>query len=263
MTSDAVLRVEEATKKFGAVVAVDNVSFTIQKGEIKSLIGPNGAGKTTLFNCISGVLPLTEGSVRFGEEEITGLRPDEIAHRGISRSYQINNLFDEFTVSENIRLAIQIQGDNNRNFWSDYRSFEDPVREAREIIDRIGLTEQADKEVTSLSHGQKRQLEIGLGIATEPKLLLLDEPTSGLATENIDTVINLIESIREDYTIMLVEHNMDVVMNVSDSIMVMDNGQLIADGSPEEVRESQEVQEAYLGTDEETFTESDGDEVEL
>lgn len=262
MSADSLLRVENGTKHFGALVAVDGVSFEIHAGEVKSLIGPNGAGKTTLFNCISGTLPFTEGTVVFSGEDITDLRPDEVARQGLSRSYQINNLFGGFTVSENVRLAAQAQTSNNFNLWRDYRSFEGPKTTAAEIVDRIGLTEQADQPAAALSHGQKRQLEIGIAMATDPDLILLDEPTSGLAAENIGAVIGLIESIRDEYTIMLVEHNMDVVMSVSDSILVMDRGEIIADGAPETVRQSDEVQEAYLGTDDELVKEDESHEVE-
>jgi len=247
--NDQLLRVDDISKHFGAVVAVDNVSFKLEEGTCQSLIGPNGAGKTTLFNCISGIYDLTSGSINFTGEDVTDDSADEMARAGVARSFQIDNLFDGFTTFENIRLGAQIHLESSTNMWSHYQSFEEPRAVAERIVDRIGLSEAADTEVSALSHGQKRQLEVGMTLTSDPDLILLDEPTSGLATENISQVLSLIEDISEEYTIMLVEHNMDVVMQLSDRIMVLDRGELIADATPDEIRGDERVQEAYLGAD--------------
>lgn len=247
--TDRLLRVDDISKHFGAVVAVDNVSFELEEGVCQSLIGPNGAGKTTMFNCISGIYDLTSGSIEFNGEDVTDASADEMAQVGLARSFQIDNLFDGFTAFENVRLGAQIHLEGNTNMWSHYQSFEDPKAVAEGILDRVGLSDAADTEVSALSHGQKRQLEVGMTLASDPDLILLDEPTSGLATENVSRVLSLIEDISEEYTIILVEHNMDVVMQVSDRIIVLDRGELIADDTPEEIRDNERVQEAYLGSD--------------
>jgi branched-chain amino acid transport system ATP-binding protein len=247
--TDRLLRVDGISKHFGAVVAVDNVSFELEEGVCQSLIGPNGAGKTTMFNCISGIDDLTSGSIEFNGEDVTDASADKMARAGLARSFQIDNLFDGFTAFENVRLGAQILLESNTNMWSHYQSFEDPKAVAEGVLDRIGLSDAADMEVSALSHGQKRQLEVGMTLASDPDLILLDEPTSGLATENVSRVLSLIEDITGEYTTILVEHNVDVVMQVSDRIMVLDRGELIADAPPEEIRNDERVQEAYLGAD--------------
>jgi branched-chain amino acid transport system ATP-binding protein len=244
----SLLELEDTVKSFGSLTAVDNLSFTMDD-ECRSLIGPNGAGKTTLFNCICGIYTLDRGTVRFRDEDVTEWSPDQMARNGIARSFQISNLFDGFTAFENVRLAAQIHNENNYNLWSNYTGLEEPNAMAEEILERIGLAEKQETLVSSLSHGQKRQLEIGVVLATDPEIILLDEPTSGLSTENLHLVVDIIEDIREEYPILLIEHNMDVVMDISDIIMVMDQGRLIAEGSPDEISDNEQVQEAYLGAD--------------
>lgn len=249
------LRTHGLTKRFGGLVAIDDVDFELDPDELCSLIGPNGAGKTTLFNCICGIYSVSKGSVALNGEDITNASPNEIARRGLARSYQISNLFDDFTVFENIRLAVQVQISSNFDFWSHYNTLEEPKEQAHEIIERVGITENRDTKVSALPHGQKRLLEVGLTLASDPEIILLDEPTAGLGTENIDMVVDLIDRISETHTILLVEHNMDVVMELSDQIMVLDRGQLVIDDVPEVVREDKQVREAYLGTEESTFRE--------
>jgi branched-chain amino acid transport system ATP-binding protein len=242
------LELEETVKTFGSLTAVDSMSFTMDD-ECRSLIGPNGAGKTTLFNCICGIYTLDRGTVRFRGENVTEWSPDQMARNGMSRSFQISNLFDGFTAFENVRLASQIHNENNYNMWSNFSDLEEPSAMAEEILERIGLAEERETLVSSLSHGQKRQLEIGVVLATDPEIILLDEPTSGLSTENLHLVVDIIEDIRDEYPILLIEHNMDVVMDISDMIMVMDQGSLIAEGAPDEISGDEQVQEAYLGAD--------------
>lgn len=243
------LDVDEITKRFDRTVAVDDVSFSVDPGKTYSLIGPNGAGKTTLFNCICGDLAPTSGRIHFAGDEITDLPQNQIARAGISRSYQITNLFDEFTTFENLRVASQIEMMDSMTFRKPAHSFERPIRRATELIELIGLEDEHDTLVSSLSHGQKRLLEIGVSLAIDPDLLLLDEPIAGVSSDNIGDITDLIREIGAERTILLVEHNIDVVMDISDTILVLNQGSLIAEGSPEEIRTDDRVQQAYLGTD--------------
>jgi branched-chain amino acid transport system ATP-binding protein len=247
--SEPVLAVEGVTKRFGAVVAADDVTFEIPDGHTKGFIGPNGAGKTTLLNCVSGVHDVTEGRVRFNGEDVTNVSPDEMARRGLGRTFQITNLFDEFSVFENLRLAAQVATEDNYNAWDRYTELSDPIDRAAEVLGEIGLGHRADDPVSDLSHGEKRQVEFGMVIVTDPDLILLDEPSAGMASDRITTITDLVEELKGEYAIILVEHNLDMVMEVSDSIMVLDNGRLIADGPPAEIREDERVREAYLGTE--------------
>ncbi|WP_254525931.1 ABC transporter ATP-binding protein [Natrinema caseinilyticum] len=247
--SETVLACENVTKEFGAIVASDRVTFEIPEGHTKGLIGPNGAGKTTLLNCISGVYDVTDGKVRFNGENVTNVSPDEMARRGLARTFQITNLFDGFSVFENLRLAGQIASGGNFNAWNRYTAFDDPIERASEVIDEIGLSEKADASVHDLSHGEKRQVEFGMVMVVDPNLILLDEPSAGMARDEIGTITDLIKDLKDEYAMILVEHNLDMVMDLSDSIMVLDNGQLIADDRPAEIREDKRVREAYLGTE--------------
>jgi branched-chain amino acid transport system ATP-binding protein len=249
MTENTVLRVDGIEKRFGSLVAVNDVSFALPQEHTKSLIGPNGAGKTTLINCVSGMLPVDDGRVRFNDHDITDAPPHERAQLGLGRTFQITNLFDEFSVRENVRLAAQINSGDNLDMWSNYETNQAALDAAERILSEVGLSEEADATVSSLSHGLKRQLEIAVAIAIDPETLLLDEPTAGMATENVSDLIDLLTRIQDAYSIILIEHNIDVVMEVSDSVMVMDQGELIADATPDEIRNDERVLEAYLGTD--------------
>lgn len=239
------------TKRFGGITAVDRVEFTLEEGELCSVIGPNGAGKTTFFNLLTGALEPTDGRIRFGVNDpidITSYEPYETALSGIHRSYQITNLFPTLTVLENVRLAAQAHaGRDAWKLWRNVRSFEGHYEEAYAILDRIGLESKADQLTQNLSHGEKRSLEIGVALAGSPKLLLLDEPTAGVSSEDVGSVVALIENVAEDHSVMLIEHNMDVVMDISDRIVVLHQGELIADDVPSAIRENEDVQEAYLG----------------
>ncbi len=246
------LRTSGLTKRFGGLTAVDGVDFGIEEGQLCSLIGPNGAGKTTFFNLLTGALPVSDGRIEYRQDgewvDVTDDDPHETALRGIHRSYQITNIFPTSTVLENVRIAAQAHG--GADAWklhrnvADFEAYED---EAREILDRVGLAAAADTVAGNLSHGQKRNLEVGIALAGDPDLLLLDEPTAGVSSDGIGRIVDLIEDVAADHSILLVEHNMDVVMGVSDRIAVLHQGSLIADGPPGEIREDEDVQEAYLG----------------
>jgi branched-chain amino acid transport system ATP-binding protein len=247
--SDALLRVDGLTKTFGSVMAVDDVGFSISKGETKSIIGPNGAGKTSLFNCLSGIYDLTDGTVWFQGGDISHESPHVVSRRGLGRTFQISNLFSEFTVFENVRLASQIQLGNDFNLWNDHRSLDEPIERADRILETIGLKNKRNAHAQDLAHGELRQLEIGVALATDPDLLLLDEPTAGISTADIPKMQSLIQSLSDDLSILLIEHNIDMVMDVSDTVLVMYNGQKLADDTPEGIRANDEVQDAYLGTE--------------
>ena len=251
------LETDGLTKRFGGITAVDGVDFALESGELCSIIGPNGAGKTTFFNLLTGVLEPSDGRIRFdppagGDDgspvDITTASPDETALAGIHRSYQITNLFPTLSVLENVRVAAQAsRGNDSWKLWRNVGEFEEHYAEATAILERVGLAGAAETVTENLSHGEKRSLEIGVALAGDPDLLLLDEPTAGVSSEGVDEVVALIEDVAEDHSVMLIEHNMEVVMDISDRIAVLHRGELIADGPPEDVRGDDAVQEAYLG----------------
>lgn len=255
MTSaDMLLSTTGLTKEFDGITAVDAVDVAIEEGELCSVIGPNGAGKTTFFNLLTGVLTPTRGRIEFaptdgdGPVDVTDARPHETALLGIHRSYQITNVFPTMTVLENVRIAAQAHRDGDSwRFWRNVDAFQGHVDEAEAILERIGLVGAADRPAEALSHGEKRNLEVGIALAGDPDLLLLDEPTAGVSSEDVGAVTSLIEDVADDHTVMLIEHNMDVVMEISDRVAVLNRGELIADGDPATVRESEAVQRAYLG----------------
>ncbi|WP_254524843.1 ABC transporter ATP-binding protein [Natrinema caseinilyticum] len=253
------LSTHDLTKEFGGITAVDGVDFTLEEGELCSVIGPNGAGKTTLFNLLTGVLEPTAGSIEFAPSDfegdrrddsvdITAASPHETALLGLHRSYQITNIFPTVSVRENVRIAVQAhRGRDSWKFWRNVGAFDEHVAETERILQRIGLAAAADRAAETLSHGEKRTLEIGIALAGDPDLLLLDEPTAGVSSEDVSQVTAIIEDIAADHAVMLIEHNMDVVMGISDRVAVLNQGELIAQDDPESVRESEAVQRAYLG----------------
>jgi len=241
------LHTEGLTKRFGGIVAVDDVDFTLEAGELTSLIGPNGAGKTTFFNLLTGALAPTSGTITFRGEDITDHSPQETALLGLHRSFQITNVFPNSTVHENVRIAAQAHSSASWRFWRNANAFAEQAEEAHRILERVGLDERADEPAAALSHGEKRKLEVAIAMAGDPEVLLLDEPNAGVSSESVDEVIDLIEDVAEDHAVLLVEHNMDVVMTVSDRIVVLNQGAVIADDDPEAVRGDPAVQEAYLG----------------
>jgi len=244
------LRTTGLTKEFGGITATDDVDFELGD-ELTSLIGPNGAGKTTFFNLLTGVLQPTEGQVEFERDgewiDITDHDPPATAQLGIHRSFQITNVFPTSTVLENVRIAAQAHSDDSVRFWRNVNAFEEHYEEAHAVLDRVGLDEKADAPAENLSHGEKRQLEVGIALAGDPDVLLLDEPNAGVSSENVDDIKALIEDVADDHAVLLVEHNMDIVMDVSDRIVVLNQGAVIADDVPENIRGDPDVQEAYLG----------------
>ena len=238
--------VNEIRKRFGGLVAVDSVSFAVNEGEVTSVIGPNGAGKTTLFNLITGVFAPEEGDIYFRGERITGTPPHKLYHRGLARSFQITNIFQGLTVFENIRLASQ--GKNRGlNLFSSVSHLKGCNEEARRILELLGLWAHRDELSGNLSHGDQRYLEIGIALAARPSMLLLDEPTAGMTPLETRSTIDLIKRLRTSVTILLIEHDIDMILEVSDRIIVMQLGQILAEGSPDEVKADKDVQKAYFG----------------
>ena len=249
MEHEIILETHDLRKDFGGLVAVANVSIKVKAHSLHSIIGPNGAGKTTLFNLLSGNLEPTKGRVIFKGRDITDLPAYRTAHLGIGRSFQITNVFPNLTVLENIRLAAQAVGRDSFKLWRHYQHFTSYEESARQVVAQVGLAGQADLPARALPHGGKRKLELGILLAADPELLLLDEPTAGMAREEIPLLMEVIKRIRNQgtKTIMLVEHKMDLVMNVSDWITVMHQGQVLAEGTPAEIAANEVVQSAYLG----------------
>jgi branched-chain amino acid transport system ATP-binding protein len=249
MDDQFILKAEHLRKDFGGLIAVEDVSLRARAGSLHSIIGPNGAGKTTLFNLLSGMLKPTAGRVIFRGRDITPLPPHRIAHLGIGRSFQITNVFPNLSVFENVRLAAQAMGRDSLNLFAPAAHFHNYEARAGEVVEQVGLHGKADLLASVLPHGDKRKLELGILLASDPQVLLLDEPTAGMASEQVPQLMALIADIRKqgNKTILLVEHNMDVVMNVSDAITVMHYGKVLAEGTPAQIAANEQVQKAYLG----------------
>ncbi len=249
MGDQIILEAQHLRKAFGALVAVEDVSLNVRAGSLHSIIGPNGAGKTTLFNLLSGTLKPTAGHVIFRERDITPLPPHRIAQLGIGRSFQITNIFPNLTVLENVRLAAQAMGRDSFNLLAATDRLNKYIERAYRVIEQVGLKDKGGMLASTLPHGDKRKLELGILLASDPQVLLLDEPTAGMASEQVPQLMALIADIRKsgDKTILLVEHNMDVVMNVSDAISVMHYGRVLAEGTPAQIAANEQVQKAYLG----------------
>lgn len=247
--SAPLLEVEKISRAFGHFVAVNNVSLAISERRITALIGPNGAGKTTLYNMISGRLKPTAGSVRFRGNDITGISPDRIVREGISRSFQITNIFDELTVLENIQVALIARHNMGLNLWQVSARDKSLDAQAIALLARLGLESAARTRAGTLSHGEKRRVELAIVLTTEPQLVLLDEPTAGMTPEETYTVMQLIRSLADSgpYTFFLTEHDMDVVFGLAEEIFVMHRGELLAQGTPEAIRNDPNVRTAYLG----------------
>ena len=247
--NDIILEAQHLRKEFGGLVAVDEVSLQVERGTTHSIIGPNGAGKTTFFNLLTGRYRPTRGTVLFKGENITHA-PMHAARMGMGRSFQITNIFPNLTVLENVRLAAQALGSDNFRFLRRTESFKRYIERAEEVVALVGLSDAALKPANSLPHGGKRKLELGIILASDPDLLLLDEPTAGMASEQVPELMRTIDNIRRagNKTIVMVEHNMNVVMNVSDRITVMHLGQVLAEGTPAQIAADETVQGVYLGT---------------
>lgn len=249
MDSEIILETQDLWKVFGGLVAVDKVSIKVREKSLHAIIGPNGAGKTTLFNLLSGNLEPTSGRVIFKGRDITRQPVHRTIHFGIGRSFQITNIFPNLSVFENIRLACQALGADNFKFWRSSAHFKSYEDRTWEVIETVGLKDRAGTLARTLPHGDQRKLELGMILAPDSEVLLLDEPTAGMAAEQVPELISLIQGIQQggNKTVMLVEHNMNVVMSVSDQITVMHQGRVLAEGVPSEIAANEEVQTAYLG----------------
>jgi len=248
--SAPVLRTDALTIRFGGHVAVNAVTTAFDAGTLTAIVGPNGAGKTTYFNLLSGQLRASSGSVHFKGNDVTRLGAAERTELGIGRAFQLTNLFPELTVLENVRLTVQSReraGFNMTQVWSKRA---DLVDKARVYLEEVGLTARAGVPAASLPHGDKRKLEVAMLMALEPAIMMFDEPTAGMSVDEVPVVLRLIQKLKEkgDRTILLVEHKLDVIRSLADRIVVLHNGQLVADGDPAAVMASPVVQEAYLGT---------------
>jgi branched-chain amino acid transport system ATP-binding protein len=249
MSEPPIIETKDLTIRFGGHVAVDHVNLQIPPYIFKSIIGPNGAGKTTFFNMVSGQYRPSDGRVFFKGKDITHLSPDLRTKLGIGRSFQLTNVFLSLTVLENVRLAIQSQRNIGFNFWKNYLHFSEFEDRAYELLEMVLLNTKWNVPASSLTHGEQRKLEIAILLALEPEVLLLDEPTAGMALEEVPSILEILKNIKDkkNKTILLVEHKMDVLMALSDSIAVLHEGKLIADDAPEAISKNQEVQEAYFG----------------
>jgi branched-chain amino acid transport system ATP-binding protein len=245
----SLLKVEKLTKAFGSLIAVSDVSMTVEPGELRAVIGPNGAGKTTFFNMISGFLTQTSGTITFENEDISALLPARRVWKGIARTFQITEVFPELTARENLRIAVEVASGYRVRFWQTKEA--DDVVKARvvELLGMGGLTDKADRLVGEMSHGDQRATEIMMALALNPRLLLLDEPTAGMGDQETYDITQLIRKLHRDQklTIVLIEHDMRVVFHLADKIMVLAEGKMLAEGTPKEIAASEVVQAAYLG----------------
>jgi branched-chain amino acid transport system ATP-binding protein len=245
--SAPILKTELLTVRFGGLAALSQVNFEVAREEVRAIIGPNGAGKSTFFNCLTGVLRPTSGRILFNGEDITGLPSNAISQRGIARSYQITNIMPNASTLENVRVAAQ----SRRHAWNMRRhhsAFADINERAEAALDSVGLLSKAHELGANLSHGEQRNLEIGIALATEPTLLCLDEPTAGMSAAETHDTMELVRRIAKNLTILIVEHDMEVVMGLCHRITVLHYGEILADGTPEEIQQNPKVQEVYLKT---------------
>jgi branched-chain amino acid transport system ATP-binding protein len=241
------LRLEALSKRFGGVVATDRVSLEVAGGEVHALIGPNGAGKTTLIAQIAGSLASDAGEIHFLGKNLTGLKQHQRVRSGLARSYQITSIFGRLSVLDNLALAVQARSGSSFSFWRPVSDEKEIFDEAHVIVEEIGLLEKEHAVAATLAHGEQRALEVGLALATRPRLVLLDEPMAGMGPEESRRVMALIESIRSRVTVLLVEHDMDAVFRLADRVSVLVAGRIIATGTPEAIKSDAQVREAYLG----------------
>lgn len=246
MSAEPIIETRAVTKRFGDFVALKNVSVRIPRGRLTSIIGPNGAGKSTYFNLLSGAFAPSEGSVVFEGRDITGLPEHRYAHTGIAKSFQITNLFPSFSVLENVRIALQAQV-SRYNLWSRRADLPELRERAMALLQTVGLADKSRVRARELAHGQQRALEIAVALAADPSLLLMDEPTAGMSPEETRAMMDLIRKLVEARSVVLVEHKMKLVMGISDQIVVLHHGELLAEGSPDDIRNNDQVKRVYLG----------------
>jgi branched-chain amino acid transport system ATP-binding protein len=243
----ALLETKNLTKAFGALTAVNGVSLAIEPGSLHSIIGPNGAGKTTLFNLLTGTFPPTSGQIIFDQKEITGTPAHRVAHLGLARSFQRTNVFPAFTLFENAWVSAFATGTRKGLLWRKTGHYAEVSQRARQALSDVGLADKAGTLAREISHGEQRQLELAIALAAAPRVLLLDEPAAGLSPEETRRMVTLVRALKGRYTIVLIEHKIDIIMSVSDRISVMHFGSLIAEGAPEAIQRNPEVRRAYLG----------------
>ncbi len=244
----AYLETRDLCKYFGGLKAVDRVNFSVKEGQLKSIIGPNGAGKTTLFNLFCGLYEPTAGKIIFQGKDITNRKMNQISQIGITKTFQITHIFPRLSVFENVRISAQSRS-TSFNFWRKADALEEINRKTQKILEALKLADSQNRPASTLSHGDRKYLEIGIALATSPKLLLLDEPTAGMSPAETVRAMNMIRNLRDELslTILLVEHDMNVVMNISDEVFCLNEGKELACGSPEEISANEIVQKVYLG----------------
>ncbi len=247
MNGEFILETRGLVKQFNEFVAVNGVSLRVQRGTIHALIGPNGAGKTTVFNLLTRFLPVTRGEIRLRGEDITAARPAEIARRGMVRSFQVSAVFPALTAVENVRVALQRKLGTSFHFWRSEKSLEALDARAVELLAQVGLEDQRDTVTVELPYGRKRALELATTLALDPEVMLLDEPTQGMGHEDVGRVVALIQRVAEGRTVLMVEHNLSVVEDLADRVTVLARGQVLAEGSYDEVSRDPAVLEAYIG----------------
>jgi branched-chain amino acid transport system ATP-binding protein len=243
------LEVKGLTKSFGALRACDGIDFDVKEGETHAVIGPNGAGKTTFISQLAGNLLPDAGTVRFAGDDITTLSAPKRARRGLARSFQITSVYPEFSALDNVALAVQAHSGHSFRFWRTARGDPVLVEPARRVLDEVGLASRMNILAANLAHGEQRQLEVAMALATDPRLLLLDEPMAGMGTEESQRMIALLSKLKQTKTIILVEHDMDAVFRLADRISVLVYGRVIATDVPEKIKLNEEVRKAYLGED--------------
>jgi branched-chain amino acid transport system ATP-binding protein len=246
MTAEAIIETRNVSKRFAGFKALNDVSVKIRPGMLTSIIGPNGAGKSTFFNMLSGSFAPSDGQIIFMGKDITAMRAHEFAHRGIAKSFQITNLFPNFTALENVRIALQAHV-SRYGLWRRRSALEGLSEQAAALLSTVGLAERSNRLARELAHGQQRALEIAVALAAQPKLLLMDEPTAGMSPEETKVMMDLIRKLVEERTVVLVEHKMKMVMGISERIVVLHHGELIAEGTPDDIRADDLVKRVYLG----------------
>ena len=246
MSSTPILEVRHATRDYGKFRALNNVSVSFQPGELTAIIGPNGAGKSTFFNLISGGVPPSSGQILFEGHDISHVPAHEFARMGIAKSFQITNVFKQLSAHENVRVALQMQ-ETKFELWRSRASYVGLIDEADALLERVGLADVRNKLAADLAHGQQRSLEVAMALACHPKLLLMDEPTAGMSPEETTVMMDLITQLARERTVILVEHKMKMVMGLCKRLIVLHHGELLAEGSPDDIRQNAEVKRVYLG----------------